>query len=899
MVARPAAARADSALDDPGPPSSPLAEAPGPAGQPRRPPPRPGRRQRRLRRAAWAIGVATVLALGAGWWLAARDRTAAWVPGEELAEVTDRLARPVAAGAPEPAFADVTAGAGLADFDAFAGERSSQLPEDMGPGAAFGDYDGDGDEDLFLVAAGGAIALAAERRAPSRLYENTGGGRFRIAPGFPETRVLGMGAAWGDADGDGDLDLAVSGLDALLLFRNEGEGRFARDARFESPPGFWSGLAWADFDRDGDLDLYVCGYVQYAASSGDGAPLAATRQYGEEVPYTLNPASFEPERNLLLENRGDGTFDETAAPWGVANPEGRSLGALWHDFDDDGRLDLYVANDISDNALFLNRGDTFEEGAHAAWVADHRGAMGLAAGDFDRDGDDDLFITHWLAQENALYQSRLRGAPPRAGERLLAPRPDGAADPRLTFTDVAVRVGVGAIALPFVGWGAEMADFDGDGWLDIVVNNGSTVEGEADRRRLEPQVPFLLWNQGGAAFHDLAPRLPALAEARVGRGLAVADVDDDGDLDLLLAHHDGGVKLLRNDMQRGRWLQLRLRERLAGGGLGQGEGATVVAWAGGVPLRRSATGVSYLSQSSRILHFGLGGAGRVERLEVRWPDGSVQELGPLDAGARWQLVQGEPEARRLAAPAAPSAADPSGAAMDRQRIVAFWAEQRAGMDALKRRGDLAAAVGHFRAALALDPRHEDSRYYLATCLWAQGDRPAALAELETLTRVNELSQRGFRQWAVYRAMTAAGPADLAAARTAAERAVAINAEETGSLLLLGEIDLLAGEAAAAERHLAHACRTNPRAVGGFWLRAYLAWRRGDEAAAGELLAAARAALGPEWKPRGSVAEGDVQTRQHREETPLSRFWEAWDGTQTPARTFAPLAAHLAVQPPRG
>jgi hypothetical protein len=853
-----------------------------------RPRPVPRSRRARLRRAALALAVVAVAAGGLAWWLALRGRPATRVPGEALADITDRAARPLPSGAPQPAFADVTAAAGLAAFRSFAGERSSQLPEDMGGGAAWGDYDGDGDEDLFAVAAGGALSLPAERRAPSQLFENLGDGRFRRVAGFPDTRILGMGAAWGDAEGDGDLDLAVSGFDALRLFVNEGGGRFRRDPRFPSRPGFWAGLAWADFDRDGDLDLYVCGYVQYVPAAPGAAPRAATQQYASSVPYTLNPASFAPERNLLFENRGDGGFDEVALPWGVSNPQGRSLGALWHDFDDDGRLDLYVANDISDNAFFLNRGDTFEDAALAAWVADYRGAMGLAAGDFDRDGDDDLFITHWLAQENALYQSRLRSAPPPAGERLLAARAGGSGA-RLTFTDVGVQVGVGAIALPLVGWGAEMADFDADGWLDLVVSNGSTVESQADPRRLEPQLPFLLWNRGGRFFHDLAPRLPPMAVPRVGRGLATADYDDDGDLDVLLVHLDGGVQLLRNDMQRGHWLQLRLRQCLAGGGLGHGEGATAALWAGGAPLRRSATGASYLSQSSRTLHFGLGAARTIDRVEVRWPDGTLQELGPLAADARWELVQGEALPRRVAGGRRAAVA----AASDRRAVVELWAAHRAGMDAMKRGGDCAAAIPHFRAAVALDPRHEDARYYLATCLWAGGERAAALAELETLQRVNAQSLRGFRQWAVYRATAGGGASALAAARAAAERAVAINGEETGSLLLLGELALLSGDARAAERHLTHACRTNPKAVGGFFLRAFLAWRRGEDDGARTLLAAARNALGPDWKPRGAAAEGDVRARAHRDETPLSRFWEEWDGaTETPGRVFAALAIHL-------
>lgn len=872
-----------------------------------------GRRARRLRRAVWLLVAAVLATAAAGFWIYLASRPKPWVPGEPLPGITDRLARgpgrPVPATtageagetapeitdqlarvgsgeAPVPIWTDVTRAAGLGGFRSFAGERTSQLPEDMGAGAAWGDFDSDGDEDLFLVAAGGSLSLPQESWAPSRLYENLGNGTFRPVAGFPEIRILGMGAAWGDADGDGDLDLAVAGYRSLLLLRNEGNGRFSRDERFPAPDGYWAGLAWADFDRDGDLDLYVCGYVRYEPpADGEGR---TSLQSGRSVPYTLNPASYEPESNLLLANRGDGTFEDVALLWGVSNPEGRSLSALWHDFDDDGWLDLYVANDISDNALFLNqRGETFEDAALAAWVADYRGAMGLAAGDWNRDGDDDLFVTHWVAQENALYDSRLRTAPPTAKQGLLTA--GGGPRKQLRFQDVATPMGLGAIALPLVGWGTEFADFDGDGWLDVVVANGSTLEDRRDSRRLEPQKPLLMWNRQGRDFYDLAPQAPPLSRPRVSRGLALSDYDRDGDLDLLLVHLDGGAQLLRNDMQRGHWLELRLRQKLAGGALGQGEGATAVAWVGDVPLRRSATGVSYLSQSTRTLHFGLGAAERVDRLEVRWPGGRVESFGPLVADGLWELAEGETRPKRLRGSS-------SGPAKERSRaeVTAFWAAQRAGMDAMKRRGDLAGAIRHFREALGYDPGHEDSRYYLATCLWAEGAREEALEQLAELVRRSPMSHRGHRQLAVYRALSASGADGLAAAEAAAERALAINREETGSLLLLGEIDLLQGDTQGGERHLERACRTNPRATGGFFLRAYLAWRRGDAAQARKLLAQARETRGQDWKPAGTAAEGDVARRMHREETPLSRFWDRWDGgLDDPARVFAPLAAHLA------
>jgi len=884
--------------------------------EPHKPVPRKlGRRRRRLRLAVGLLTAVVLVAALVGVWAYRATRPETRRPGEELPDITDRLARDLPVDAPDPRFTDVTAAAGLNGFRTFTGERTSQLPEDMGGGAAWGDFDGDGDDDLFLVAAGGALTRPAEEWAPSRLYENLGDGTFRAVESFPETRILGMGAAWGDCDGDGDLDLAVSGYRALLLFRNEpasegGERRFVRDPSFEVPEGYWAGLAWGDFDRDRDLDLYVAGYVRYEPP--ESGERRVSQQYGSAVPYTLNPASFEPERNLLLENRGDGTFEDVAVGYGVSNPGGRSLQALWHDLDDDGRLDLYVANDISDNALYLNRGETFEDAGLAAWVSDYRGAMGLTVGDWNRDGDEDLFITHWLGQENALYDSRLRQEPPDPGTGVLGPPP--ATPPRLTFSDLSAPLGLGPIALPLVGWGTELADLDGDGWLDLIVVNGSTLEeretdgeGAGDKKRegsrkLQPQKPLLLWNEHGEGFHDLWPAGSELAVPRVSRGMAVSDYDLDGDLDVLVVHLDGGAQLLRNDMQTGHWLELRLRDRRSSDGgtevPGDGEGSTAVAWMGEVPLRRSVTGGSYLSQSTRTLHFGLGEASGVDKLEVRWPTGADDTFGPLPADSRWEIREGEGEPRRLDSAPGPTNATATATEVEeaeplsRERVREFWQIQRAAMDAMKREDDPAKAAELFEQALALDPTHQDSRYYLASCLWSLGQRDRALEEIGELRRRNPRSHRAQRQWAVLRALAATGPEDLEAAEAAAQEALSINREETGALLLLGELSLLRGEPEEARHHLELACRSNPRAVGGFFLRGYLAWRERDRDQAVELLRKARKALGPEWKPKGAVAEGDVAVRMHQEETPLSRYWETWDGSEDPASAFGDLAERL-------
>ncbi len=862
-----------------------------------------GRRKRRLRRATWVIAATAVLAVAAGiWaWLAARPETR--TPGEELPEITTKLALDLPADAPVPRFTDATVEAGLGDFRSFVGNRTSQLPEDMGAGAAWGDFDGDGDDDLFLVSAGGGLDLDDGEIARSRLYENLGDGGFREFAGFPETRVHGMGAAWGDYDGDGRLDLAVSGYRSLLLFRNEGTG-FVRDPILQAPEGYWAGLAWADFDNDRDLDLYVCGYVAYEVEEDGRRRLS--EQYGQAVPYTLNPASFEPEPNLLFRNRlaetGRVEFVEEALALGISNPGGRSLSALWHDFDADGRLDLYVANDISDNALYLNGEDGFEDRSLAAWVADYRGAMGLAAGDWNRDGDDDLFVTHWVAQENALYDSRRLSAP-----REPTPDSDGRPVGGLVFSDVAAPLGLGQIALQSVGWGTEFADFDSDGWLDLVIANGSTFETDAVPKQLRPQKPFLLWNRQGKSFHDVAPLTEALSEPWVGRGLATSDYDGDGDLDLVVVDLERGARLLRNDSEpQNNWIEIRLRQDLSGGEpAGTVEGATVTLQAGGATLRRSLTRASYLSQSSQTLHFGLGTADSVDDVEVAWPAGPRQTFPGLPANAIWEITRGEPEPRKVSsgngAKSAPVAvvsatAEPGAPSTptngDRDRLRRFWTTQRAAMDAMKRDGDMPRALALFREALKLNPKHGDSRYYLANLLAAEGRTAEALAEFDTLVEQNPLSHRGHRQRGVLLAFSAESDTDLRSAKEALERAHEINREEIGALLVLAEVALLRNKTDLARERLELVLRTHSRSVGALFLRGYLAWKEGDPVAARGLLEKAVAARGPDWKPEGTTAEGDVAKRAHRETTPLSEYWESWGGDPEPEAAFARLHKFL-------
>jgi tetratricopeptide (TPR) repeat protein len=901
-----------------------------------------------------------VAGIALGLWAWHKSRPVQYRPDERPPDITSELARDLPPDAPRPRFADVTHAAGLAEFRNFAGVRTSQLPEDMGPGLAWGDFDNDGDDDLFLVSAGGALTLPEEQLRPCALFENLGNGTFRRVAAFPELRLRGMGAAWGDYDGDGFLDLAVAGYNALLLLHNEGgTGRFTRDPRLPDLPGYWSGVAWGDFDHDRRLDLYVCQYVRYAANDADRDKISD--QLGTAVPYTLNPASYPPGLNALFHQQPDGTFRDVAADLGVQNPEGRSLGALWHDFDQNGWLDLYVANDVSDNVFYRNTGGRFEDLSHPALVADYRSAMGLAVGDFDRDGDDDLFISHWVAQENAFYENMLvhrrrpaaaanpatppaqanTHTPPASPAATAAPASPPPRRSPVLFIDIADQKGLGQIALPYVGWGSEFADLDHDGWLDLLVANGSTLEAEGPPpKKLQPQELFLFWNRHGEFFHNLAPLNPALAEKHVSRGLACADFDLDGDLDFAVADLYEGVRLFRNDLAAGAWLKLRLRSKNAAGvACGFGDGSTAIAWINGVPLRRSVSGVSYLSQSSHTLHWGLGAATRVDRLEIHWHAGGTNIIVGVEANAFYEIAEGETALRRVAttsttnrplgstsagehtrprvsrpapspvessdsmplnatqaADAAPAAAPEAGAlpgsADDKQRLLRFWATHRAAMDAMKVEQDPAKAIRLFREAIALNPQHEDARYYLGLCLAGQGDVEGALAALEALQQLNPHSHRAWQQWGVIRAVFARSDANLAAAERALQQAHAINPEETGALLVLGEVALLRGDLRLAEERLAAATRTNPKAVGGFFLRGYLAWKRGDAAAARHFLEQARAALGPDWQPKGATSEGDVKRKQHLETSPLTPCWSAWDGRPDPATAFAALEARL-------
>jgi tetratricopeptide (TPR) repeat protein len=872
------------------------------------------RKSKRIQRVVWTVAALCVL-LGVTtvttWRIRKDHQPEEYIPGEQSQDITntsaDRLAKgstpPAAvartavtgrtidhlldpgkklpAGAPQPFFTDVTKEAGLDGYREFRGARTSQLPEDMGAGVAWGDFDNDGLDDLFVVSGGGPMNAPTLQLAPSILYRNVGNGRFEKVEDFPDLRIHGMAAAWGDYNNDGWLDLVVTSYDRIILFRND-HGRLVRDTSFPSPKGFWAGASWGDYNRDGYLDLYVCGYVKYKPEPAKES--STSTQFGMEVPFTLNPASYEPERNLLFRNSGDGTFKEVAKETGVANPDGLSLVAIWHDFDGDGWPDLYVANDISENKLYLNRRGKFIDAGKDAWVEEYRGSMGLAVADFDRDGDDDLFISHWIAQGFALYQN------------LSEEQRDKSGTSELHFTDVAATSGIGETSMRSVGWGTSFVDIDSDGWPDLLVANGSTFEDKnSTPRRLSPMPSFMFWNAGGQLFHNLTPWNRSFSQQHASRGLAVADFNNDGGMDVAIVDQGEGVRLLRNDIAQGNWVELRLHDRVPPSNtpIGFGDGATVIAWVKGVPLRRTVSSSSYLSQDSHRLHIGLGSANNIDRLEVHWAHGRSETWKNISANQFWDVTQGEAALKPFVPGSASSAVNEArGDGDSKSATVQFWSKQHAAMDAMKRERDFAKAAALFRQALALNPNHEDSHYYLANCYSAQGNIPAAIAELDTLTRINPQNHRALQRKGELMAAFARSRTQLAAARDVLMSALRLNSEETGTLVLLGEVDLGRGDFSSAETTLAHVCQANARAANAWYFRGYVAWKRHDLRKATTMLKAARAALGPDWKPAGSVLEGDVRQRMFSESGFLGLFAQQWDGKSDPSTAYAELDAYV-------
>jgi len=573
------------------------------------------KRKRRLTLAVMSSSIFIVILLSLFFYKSEKKQT--YIPGEKIEGLTSELARELPEEYQKVNFYDVTNESGI-QFNHFIGERTIQLPEDMGSGVAWGDYNNDGWQDFFIANFSGSLDLSSEELqnslAHSQLYRNNQDGTFTEVSALSgvDLRAWANACAWGDYNNDGWLDLFVSCYGRNYLYHNNGDGTFedvGKKTGIGNYENYWAGVSWGDYDLDGNIDIYVCGYVDYQSSASKNMTL----QYNAEVPTSINPSSFKPIGNLLFHNNGNGTFTDVAQKAGVVNENGRSLAVAWCDFDDDGLQDLYVANDVSDNALFRNKGDgTFEDVSYISFVADYRGAMGIGTGDWDNDTDFDMFVTHWMAQENALYTNLLAQLNTN----------DISASNRIKFMDEADRYGLGQIALEFIGFGTFFFDYNNDTKLDIFIANGSTFQKRDNPKELIPMKDQLLWNQGSKeGFFDVSPVSgDYFKEAYVGRGAAYADYDNDGDLDVLIVNNIGPAKLLRNEGgHKQNWIELKLVKN-HGNQFALGTKIRLVSGETEQVKQVGSQG-SYFSQNSLIQHFGLGDHTMVDSLEITWPGG--------------------------------------------------------------------------------------------------------------------------------------------------------------------------------------------------------------------------------------------------------------------------------------
>jgi enediyne biosynthesis protein E4 len=521
-------------------------------------------------------------------------------------------------------FVDVATAAGLDFRHATGAAGEKHLPETMGAGVAWLDYDGDGRLDLYVVQSG-PFPPDGSPAAANRLFRNLGDGTFEdvTATSGSGDRGYGQGVLAFDYDGDGWSDLYLANFGADRLLRNLGDGRFAdvSDEVGLAVAGWSSSAAAADADGDGRLDLYVTRYVEYDAA----APLFCGDPQGGERRY-CDPTLFRGEADVLLRNEagpvGARFVDATAAA-GLAGATGRGLGVVFADLDEDGRADLYVANDLDWNFLFRNLGGgSFEDISLLSGAAVNRegkpeAGMGVVAADLLGDGRAHLAVTNFDVETNTLYRN--------LGD--------------MVFEDVATESGFGLPSFNLLGFGIVAADFDRDGRLDVYVANGHIFERPFRDNVAYEQPDLLLLGRAGGRFAPAACG-PAFDLRFVGRGLAAGDLDDDGALELAVANSAGPLQLLRVEGAPGGWLGARL---VGGGANREAIGARLELVAGGArQLRWVLSGDSYQSSSERRALFGLANSAP-EALEVRWPSGRRQRLLSPPAGRYLTLF--EPETR--------------------------------------------------------------------------------------------------------------------------------------------------------------------------------------------------------------------------------------------------------------
>lgn len=507
----------------------------------------------------------------------------------------------------DPFFVDATREAGL-DHPTVSGSPHKRfILESTGSGAAFFDYDGDGDLDLYVV---DGSTYANYGVGPGNVLCRNDGGAFVAVVAGVEDRGWGMGVAVGDYDGDGQRDLYVTNYGANALYRNRGDGTFASVTAQAEVAGddFSASAAFFDYDQDGDLDLYVANYVVF-----DIEPVLQDLELEDPCIYLgglrvfCGPQGMEGGRDRLYRNDG-GTFADVTASSGVATANFHyGLGVMPADFDRDGDLDLFVANDETPNVLFRNDGGRLDDIGLQAGVAyngdgELEASMGVDAGDCDGDGDLDLYVTNFYGETNTLYLNSGSG----------------------TFIDATAERGLAAPTVGYLGWGTRFFDFDFDGDLDLFVANGHIYPqvDHASAGGTYAQRNQLFANEGAGAFAAVEEAGPGLLVQKSSRATISGDYDQDGDVDLFTTNIDDSPTLLRNETRTGRYLVVQIDPEVVG--------TWVRITAGGRTQVRSVGGAAgYLGHGDARLYFGLGRAERVERVEVWWPDGAVTRLEDL------------------------------------------------------------------------------------------------------------------------------------------------------------------------------------------------------------------------------------------------------------------------------
>ncbi|HEY7447882.1 MAG TPA: CRTAC1 family protein [Vicinamibacterales bacterium] len=500
------------------------------------------------------------------------------------------------------------------------------LAETMGSGGLFFDYNNDNRADAFLVDGGSIADRQAAGRARHRLYRNRQDGTFEdvTAASGIRHREYGMGACAADYDNDGWTDLYVTNFGSNILYRNKGDGSFA-DVTSSSGVGLssWStSCAFVDIERDGDLDLFVTNYVDARVDNNKfcGKPTERIRIY-------CHPLNYQGRANVLYRNDGKGGFADVSADSGIAKYKGNGLGVAIGDYDDDGSPDVFVANDAVPNFLFHNEGNgKFREVALLAGVAvasdgKARAGMGTDFGDYDGDGRLDLFVTNHEFETHTLFRNLGNGL----------------------FADVTAESGIGPSTLPLVGFGTVFFDHDNDGALDIVIVNGHVVDNTAMFRSgsTHAQRKLLLRNQGNRRFVEIgALSGSGFALQKVGRTAVAADVDTDGDLDLLVTNNGQTPDLLRNDGgNRGNALVVRTIGRKSNR---DGIGTRLRLTSGTMTqVREVKSGSSYLGQNDLRPHFGLGRVDKIDRLELRWPSGQMETVRDVPVNHVITVVEGQ------------------------------------------------------------------------------------------------------------------------------------------------------------------------------------------------------------------------------------------------------------------